>query len=336
MDGKEIFEQNFEINELLMCATRAFNEGACGYKKYAQPLVLGHFSDIHGDDVELERMIKVKKYLGSRVDDFICTGDLVPGRYYDSLNYWNAVDGSDEILIAIGNHDVLADKVTFDFSKRVSQHEQYDSYFAGKEEKQGIVLEQGKTYYYKDYPKNEIRLIVINNMLENEELEEQINWFDETVSEAKEKNLTILCASHYLPSDFVRVDCNFNSIDRHGKSSNFDDRFFEIIDSFTENGGNFVCWIAGHVHGDCFGYAENHPKQYAIAIDALSRWQSDYYTDMPRVDGTIFQDVLNFTVVDTTSNLLHIIRMGANRDRYLRSKKYMTFDYKNGKIICQG
>ncbi len=335
LNGKEIFEQTFEINELLMCASRAYNEGACGYKKYAQPLVLGHFSDIHGDKEELERVIAVKDYLGDRMDDLICTGDLIPGRIQDGIEFWNSVDGSDKILVAMGNHDTLADPNGFNFSIVAPQKEQYDVYYKGKVEKQNIAIEENKTYYYKDYPAKAVRLIVLNVMITGNDRDEQVAWFENAVKDAKEKNLTVLCASHFLPKDFVRVECNFTDFDRSGSGANLDDRFLQIIDSFIDEGGSFVCWLAGHIHGDFFGYSKAHPNQYTLSVDALSRLYSDYYSDMPRDNGTVFQDVMNFIVVDTTSNLLHIIRIGGNLDRYLRSKRYMTFDYKSRKIICQ-
>ncbi len=332
-DGNEILK-NTGVEELLLCAKRAYNVSACSYKTGKQPLVLCHFSDIHGDDVELERIVALKKALGDRVNDFLCTGDMVPGRLLDGYEYWKNTDGAGEILTVIGNHDVLSTKENFDFSQRAEQSVQFKQYMAPFIASWGVCYEENKTYYYKDYPTCGIRLIAINEMLQSKDSDEQFKWFEQLLADSLTSGLTVVCASHSPRTELYGIKTGFSSIDRVCDNGLLEIRYYDAVDAFIAKGGSFAVWLTGHFHSDHFGMPKAYPDQLFSAIDSSSRWQSDYYTDMPRVDGTIFQDVLNLTVIDTTSDLLHIIRIGANRDRYLRSKKYLTVNYKTKELIC--
>jgi len=322
------------VENMLLCAKRGFNKDACSYKTGAQPLVLCHFSDVHRDENEIKRIVEAKRELGDSVDDFICTGDIVAGRYNEGVEWWKNA-GAEDILITVGNHDVLASAEGFDFSDMTTQSQTYEQYMAPFCDRWGVNIEKGKTYYYKEYPKNECMLIVINVMLIGEEDAQQQKWFVETLEKANKLNYTVVIGAHIYAHEVEKVECNFSTLERNPGGDLLQDAYIDAVNTFVTSGGKLACWLVGHIHADNIVRSVKYPNQLFIAIDASSVWQSDYYTDAPRIIGTEFEDMMNLTTVDTTSCLVKLIRLGVNRDRYLRSKKAITISYKTGKVIYQ-
>lgn len=332
MNGNDILKMNPHVEELLPAARRCVNGPGWQYKKDPQPLVLLHISDIHGDDVELERVTAVREALGC-VDDVICTGDLVPGRFRESFDYWNKCAGAEKILLAIGNHDALNAEEGWDWSCRATQKMEYDKYFAPYISGWNADCPGEKTYYFKDYPQKGVRLIVLNTYLQGTDREEEIIWLKETLENTRQNGITAVMADHFPPEGFRKFPCTFSSPDYNCAGEKDVTDFLVCTDRYIKDGGLLACWLAGHIHTDAVGVSESFPNQIFSVIDAASRWQSDYYTDSPRIDGTASQDVMNITVVDTRSHLLKLIRIGESRDRFMRSKKALTLDYLTGEII---
>jgi len=48
------------------------------------------------------------------------------------------------------------------------------------------------------------------------------------------------------------------------------DDFTNAIDNFMSNGGNFVCWLTGHMHNDMSGYITAHSNQLAFVFDCVA------------------------------------------------------------------
>ena len=69
------------------------------------PLVLLHFSDIHGDSVRLSRIINFKNLYSTYIDDVLHTGDSVARDYNSGFSFWDDTTGAETILNCIGNHD---------------------------------------------------------------------------------------------------------------------------------------------------------------------------------------------------------------------------------------
>ena len=312
-------------------AMRRINLSGNAYLNAPQPFSLMHFSDIHGDAAELNRMKEFYDKFKNYFDDAICSGDLVSLRYTSDFTYWNW----DEVLLAIGNHDVLADPSGWDWSIRATQQEQYEKYFASNIGNWNVTYDEGKTYYYKDYAAKSIRLIVLNSMLTGSDNENQRTWFVDTLTDAITSDLYVIVVNHYPVRNFVKLNCNFTTLD---KTSNNEaavnmDAYQADIESFKTGGGKFICWVAGHTHFDLIGYNSDYPTQYCICVDALSREQGNQYSDTQRTNNTKSQDLANMFVVDTTSSIVKLIRIGADKDHYLRSKKSITLNYATGAVI---
>ncbi|MFQ9147579.1 MAG: hypothetical protein ACLR5G_04660 [Eubacteriales bacterium] len=52
-----------------------------------------------------------------------------------------------------------------------------------------------------------------------------------------------------------------------------------------------------------------------------------------RVRGTRTYDCFNYMAVDVNMGLLKIVRVGNNRDIFMRSQRSLCYDYLNRKII---
>ena len=330
-----ILALNPDIQDRLLQANRPLNTSANAYLSVAKPVTLLHFSDIHGDVTELKRMVDLRASFSSMIDDAICTGDMVEQRYSNGMSWWTSVSGSENILMAIGNHDALSDPTGFDWTQLATQAQQYSQYFSPYISNWGVTYTADKTYYYKDYSAKKIRLVVLNCMLTGSDDTDQQTWLTSTLASAKTAGLSVVIAVHYMPYNPQKIGCNFSSLDKGVGSDVLALAYLTIVQNFIDAGGEFICYIAGHVHYDIFVKSATYPNQMCICIDALSAYQSNVYSDTQRTNGTKSQDLANLVTFDTASKAVKISRVGADQDHYLRSKKFMTFKYLTGDIITE-
>ena len=173
-----------------------------------------------------------------------------------------------------------------------------------------------------------IRLVVLDNMeyRKNRESSVQVEWFRNVLEDARENSLAVVCACHYPYSSYTHFECPFEA--RWGRPLDGNQTIWvEIVDEFVNSGGEFVCWINGHMHTDHIGYVgETH--QLTISIDtAATGNQALANSDIDRTDGTISQDLFNLVAFDTTYKVVKIQRIGANRDIWMRYKDSISIQY---------
>lgn len=162
-----------------------------------------------------------------------------------------------------------------------------------------------------------------------------MKWFENALNSALASGLNVMVANHYPLPNFEKISCNFTSIDKDGGSGYKTGKYQVKIADFKHKGGSFICFIGGHMHGDLIGVNTIYSDQLCICIDALSRTQSNQYSDTQRTTDTKSQDLANALIVDTSSKVIKIIRIGANIDRYLRFKNSITINYENLNIISE-
>ena len=319
------------ISKLLQIK-KPLNETNNGYKSQNKPLILLHFSDIHGDFSELKRINNFYKSR-SEFDDIVCSGDIVEDRWSSDFNFWKN-SGADNILISIGNHDVLTDTTGYDWTIKATEQQAYERYFKPFYDRWGVIIEEGKTYYYKDYSASKIRMIVINNMLEGSDETEQLSWL-ENILMSTPSDYTAFVVRHYLPYDFIKIDCNFSAIDKSFSGGYLTSDYLSKVNSFIQNGGKFACWLCGHTHLDLIGYSEGYPNQLCIAIDASNKTQCVQYSDVMREVGDKSEDLFNAFCIDTSSNLIKLVRFGVNSNRYSQDRNSICINYNGKTIISQ-
>ena len=106
----------------------------------------------------------------------------------------------------------------------------------------------------------------------------------------------------------------------------------DAVDDFINAGGEFVCWLCGHMHYDQIGTLTTHPNQIFIAVGTANNgapWQ-----DMPRIKETQSYDLFNIMSVDPVNKVIKIERIGATTDTYGRKHDYVSINYATKSLIA--
>lgn len=299
-----------------------------------KPLCLAHISDLHLDKIRLQRFTNFINNI-KNIDDAICTGDMT-NNYSDGMTYWDSVSGTERILTCIGNHDGLANHNVDWYSGQCTMLEAYNKFINPYISNWNVTHDVGKTYYYKDYNSEKIRLIVLDSMRSGTDATNQNTWLESVLSIAKSKGYSVVCATHCVPqtSKVNYIDCSFNSI-----NLKYEDEYDtcvtntiyqQTVQNFIDDDGKFITWICGHTHVDFVYTTSEFPNQLwiVVACGLLSN-----NLDIDRTDGTKNQDAFNILTFDTNTELVKVIRVGADRDRSMRHLGTMSIDYNTHSVI---
>ena len=259
-------------------------------------MIIGHFSDIHGD---IKRFNNALEYFEKYKPDFVIhTGDLVVWNSEDNVDWF--FEGVNRLSMpaynCIGNHE------TFDNSHTLTNEELYEKYI---ERLKNITMDTKKGYYYVDFEKYKLRLIVLNNYelyLEDWKkrdkyalLQEQCEWLIDALKDAEEKEWGIVIASHesdeyVLPNSDDRGFCQKFEPHPWGVAKERKHIVADIVDAFMNaktlknsykvdnvedlieidcsfsKKSEFICYINGHRHGDYIGYLPSYPEQLSMCM----------------------------------------------------------------------
>ena len=194
-------------------------------------------------------------------------------------------------------------------------------------------------YYYKDYTNYAIRMIVIDCM-EGASVDQQ-TWFEETLSNTP-SGYSVLCVSHYPYCPKVsetayaspHIECSFDSRQETvvGAETRIPDSFITTVNDWlvannNANAGRFICWLSGHTHTDYVCVAKN-TNQLVLTIDTAAHTTRNIaYSDTVRMENKKSMDLFNLLGIDTYQKLIKIVRVGADMDSWMRSKKTMCIQY---------
>lgn len=319
------------------------------------PLTLLWFSDIHGNSVNLSRVKRFYREYKDYIDDVIHTGDLLWGQYGDDFNFWPD-NGGGGFLNVLGNHDTC--RYGNDELNLVSSRLCYEQFFKPFIIDWGVSYIENKTYWYKDYPMAKsdacpggIRLIGLDlyhwketprynsdyNKTEQSYPDgtsvdhgEQERWFKKVLQEAINDGLAIIVAIHEPTSNISIIESSFNTIDRCGCMGLRDD-LIEDVQSFIDNGGEFITWLCGHVHQDWMGNIIGHPSQTLLTI-GTSNFSTPYNDDIME-GGSKSMDRFNIFNVEPQKKYIRMFRVGLEYDNYGRHIGSIVYDYKNKVLI---
>lgn len=315
------------------------------------PLVLLHFSDIHGGNSEthyvinketLQRIVDFNSAYSNYIDDMVCTGDEcfqdITDRQNPSggTNWWDAVAGTDKILPVVGNHDTYASGSTENGS--AGKEATYAALFNHISDAEPSDHTDGNCYYYKDYTTPGIRLIVVDPYYSDTT---EVEWFQQALAGAKTQGLSVVVAAHPPFNSYTPLPVTFNSLRFSGSFNQHVDMsaYIDAVEEFIADEGNFICWITGHVHGDVVGYYEhNGIKQLAIGAPSAKAPRSagtsseTNNVDM-RILGTKSQDSFNLISFETAYKTLTIKRIGSDYDVALRHRGICTINYETMEVL---
>lgn len=327
----DIIELNKDVEPLLIqaSATRtAFFKQKFDDK--FKPLRFVHFSDIHAVLDLWNRIVDYINYYSEYIDFAIHTGDYCgahQGIYVDLYKTGNPCKRS--IYNCVGNHDTVM--VTGNESFKNTKESVYKLLFEScncMDDLAFLKCDHSMTYY-KDFLESNVRLIVLDCYYD---IDKQCTWLKGLLDDAREKGLCVITAMHER-SDYVNdsygvtfhTKNDYLSLEGRGNKSPFE----PIIAKFIAQGGCHICNLVGHEHHDMFGLTDAGVLN--VAVESATNW--DGWCDGKRVKGTRTYDCFNVVSVDANMGLLKIVRVGDNRDIFLRSQRSLCFDYVNKKVI---
>ena len=286
-----------------------------------EQLVLAHFSDIHAEGDALKNIINWCGKHSGYIDDIIHTGDNVSDNSGNPFDFWN-IEGSEAILNCIGNHDsATKEGDVYDWTG-FSAQDCYNKYFSDYIANWGVVYTTNLCYYYKDYVQQKVRLVVLDCMHFDST---QQSWLANTLESARTSELSVMIATHGQAGNMMEMDCTFSSWHRRGHDEVYASSVRDIVETFINNGGEFICYISGHTHRDKFGLLNNYPNQLQIVID---RAKADtLWCDHVVVPKTKSSCLFNLISIDTTEKLIRLVRIGSNYDRYMRHIGELCYRY---------
>lgn len=312
-----------------------------------------HFSDLHGCCENLERIVEFYGAYSDYIADAIHTGDAVAG-YWDDPNPWTKVKGAEKIINIIGNHDCWKSHKVWaesDIPYDAPAEDAYKVFIAPFVKNWGVIQPSGVNdrnsenwcacYYYKDYDKSKVRLIMLDCMHDRDS-GAQMRWFEDILQDALEKGLTVVCAEHYFAQKGLQsVDSGFSTNPVMYGCNNPEkpqieclrDIFFTAVDNFMDKGGRFVCWLSGHDHEDYIGLVCGHERQLQILVDKAGA--RDIYMHEDRTPGTVNQDSFNLVTVNPSKQMLVIQRIGCTVGPQMRSKRIFCYNYADRTILVK-
>lgn len=320
-------------------------DGGTWYKPATEkPVTLIHFSDLHGSDSNLARIVEFYDAYSEYVADAVHTGDAVVC-YLDNPNPWAQVEGAGRIINIIGNHDCwkghktrAETKVPYD----ATAEDAYEKFIGPYVRNWGVVQPAGvrnrnsaaycACYFYKDYPESKVRLIALDGIHYDDA---QDQWFYAVLQDAASKGYAVVGAQHYFPQTGLKsIDSGFSTAAGIPACQNpqapqiecMREQAFATLDRFIDGGGVFVCWLSGHAHEDYIGYVVGHERQLQILVDKAG--EKDAYMHEDRTPGTVTQDSFNLVTINPSKNLLIIQRIGCTRGPGMRSKTLFCYDYR--------
>lgn len=290
---------------------------------YGKVVTLLHFSDIHGDAVCLGRIVEYLKTLPSSVVPLF-TGDMVLNSWSDGIDFWTNIQGTDKILVTIGNHDVISGKTAA---------ECYTRYLAPNIASWGVTYTQNVCYYYKDWSAYNVRLIVLDCMHWDAT---QQSWLVSTLASAKTAGYHVVCADHYAAAAAAaNRGCSFDT-PHSGVWDTINAQAPAAVQDFIDGGGKFVAWVCGHTHADMLRLTTGYPSQlyYAVAnasMPANVGIRGD--CQLERITGKKSQDLFNLVTINPVREIMSIVRVGADHDTLGRHIGSVVYDYANHQIL---
>ncbi len=318
----------------IACALQLKRAGV-GVNGTKMPVLL-HFSDVHNSERALKRILEFCDACPSLVTDILHTGDSVNNRYGEGVSAFH-MDGADKILNIVGNHDMLRPAEGWDWKQRATNEELYALLFAPFCARWDVQMAKNTTYWFKDYEEYRFRLVGIDSTLKDDA--EQLMWIENVLRDALEREYSVVIATHYAPAKRMVIPCGFSSahlsVVAQDDSTALVPALQDVVQAFIEQGGEFVCYLSGHTHTDYVWYGKEYPQQLCVTVDSSHVGYANYWSDTLRQEGTKSEDLFNLFSFDTEQKLVKIVRVGANTNTWLQSKRMITVNYKTMNVISE-
>lgn len=331
--SQNVISFNLEEQNAIIASRRRKNVGKDSYATRTPILTLLHFSDIHQDATALRNITKYREKLEPYIDDVICTGDMVT-TWGAGMDWWHKTDGADDILLCMGNHEIQVDASTAeDYGDHYTIAQAYGQYFEDVIANWDVEYTADLTYYYKDYTDQHIRLIVLDCMIKADQdaIAAQNTWLETTLAGARTAGYTVVIAAHFANrANKVAIESNFTMLDHAPSGTALLTTYCDTVQDFIDAGGDFACWLSGHEHLDYIHTCEAYPSQIVLCIGEAKN--EERWGDLEREANSKSADLFNVVSFDTYTKNLKIIRVGANRDTYLRHRGTLVLNWQSKQV----
>jgi predicted phosphodiesterase len=315
------------------------------YKNIPNSVVLAHISDIHGNWANVSRFLEFCNYYSDYIDEKIQTGDLVRQYYTNSISGYTTIEGAENIIGVIGNHDTYHSGGTW------AQHaglDAYNKFIAPFISNWNVVQPanaavDGKCYFYKDYTTQSLRLIFTDGMGWNAD---QNTWLADTLEDARTNEYDVMIVTHFAGNNPVATKddpafdiptANWQTTYTIGTSASqiygYNANLYQMmdrVDEFITAGGVFVGYLQGHYHKDFVAKVHRYPNQMIYSIGgSLMEPVGDYDHET----GTKMQDEFEIVGIDTYSKVIKLFKVGANIDRFGTVKNSIAVKYDTATIL---
>ena len=291
---------------------------------------LMHFSDSHKNENIVKEMINYYNFYSSEISGCIDTGDLVSDDSTEGFAFWSNI-GADNIMTCIGNHDAKHTEngtVTW-----LTEKEKYSMYFEPFIDKWGVQYVQNRTWYYKIYSSEGIVLLVYDSMVTDVNAEEMYAFIKNVLDVALTNNYSVIMAEHFSMSNSngEKIECAFTGeggiFDELVDGFSIQNRTHSLVKNFTDAGGDFICFLTGHLHSNILSYHKDF-NQLNVSIASAGYWQGVQSNDTIRIQHTKSQYEFNLIYVCRAKHTITIQRVGADKDRYGRKIDAITLNYR--------
>lgn len=312
-----------------------------------------YFSDIHRNATELNRIISLGETWKGNIDCIIDGGDDTSSFIgTEPFDWFTEIISTSSLptIRAVGNHDAWTSNYwVWATNEEIYNHSTKNVIDILRSKSANVVQPEGAdtnfyNYYYTDF--GNIRIIVLLSLGMNAEKyydEAQNSWFRNVLSDAKDNNKYVICVNHgpIGPNSSKEIECNWTSfyswsnqqhVPHAADTQHINDNALTEVDTFISNGGNFVCWLAGHAHLDFLLVSKNTQYPQFCFVTACSRGGvSD--GNQPKVISDPGYDLFNVIGLDTTHNLLKCWRIGYNTNLAFQEHNFFCWDIKENKLI---
>lgn len=287
-------------------------------------------TDLHNQADRTQVIANLVNRMGSLVDVWVNCGDTVYNLNSEDLTWYNDImsDLGVPNLNVIGNHDAYVTNGAYG-----DKADAYQNIIAPLASQTGIVQPTGAAennlcYYYFDV--NTVRIICLDYVYWDAT---EASWLESVLADALTNEMAVVCVSHcgfggevseHIKSVWREVD-----IPTSGKTNI---AAAEKVDAFIQSGGEFVCWLVGHTHGDNLHKLPNHENQIVVTFAspvqrAAYLQKSDVATDYNYTLGT-------YMCVDRYYKTVKFLRIGADIDEWGIKHNGVAFNYETKTLIA--
>jgi hypothetical protein len=249
-------------------------------------------------------------------------------------------------LMTIGNHDGVYSILPppHSYRQNLTKAERFEYFFRTGTQYNNRIFGEDYTYFYVDETEKKVRYIVLNTHdVPSDEIDEngyakyntfghfcirqtQLSWLAHVALNVPSKEWSVVLCSHenatvLKPYHKTRnhslilgiIDAFRRKKAFHGETD-FDDQPYysaKIDVDFTQGGGNFIAWIAGHEHVDRI-LSEDGIISVCTRTDSCKNANG---VIPPHELGTITEQAFDIFTVDKKRNKVYVTRVGFGEDR---------------------